>query len=157
MAHDALEDARCAGEIVVRAIAETGIPVEQWLTRVEQPIGLSNSDGDTIKRAANPEGPLLGEVLVFTGSLSLPRHVASEIASTAGCRVEESVTKRTTLLVVGDQDLRKLNGHDKSSKQRKAEELISQGQHLRILSESDFQRIIQHSGAATAAAARVGG
>jgi DNA polymerase III subunit epsilon len=53
------------------------------------------------------------------------------------------VTKHTTLLVVGDQDVRKLAGHEKSAKHRKAEELIANGQRIRIISESDFQRIVE--------------
>jgi DNA polymerase-3 subunit epsilon len=37
-AHDALEDARCTGLMLLRAVAETGLSPEQWLTRVTQPI-----------------------------------------------------------------------------------------------------------------------
>jgi DNA polymerase III subunit epsilon len=37
-AHDALEDARCAGMLVLRAVAETGLSPEQWLVRARQPI-----------------------------------------------------------------------------------------------------------------------
>ena len=66
-------------------------------------------------------------MLVFTGALSIPRHEAADAAAAAGCRVDDSVTKHTTLLVVGDQDLRVLNGHEKSSKHRKAEMLIAKG------------------------------
>jgi DNA polymerase-3 subunit epsilon len=33
-AHDAGEDAQCAGEVLLRAIADTGLTLEQWLTRV---------------------------------------------------------------------------------------------------------------------------
>jgi DNA polymerase-3 subunit epsilon len=44
--------------------------------------------------------------------------------------------------VAGDQDIRKLAGHEKSSKQRKAEELMKKGQHIRIIGESDFKSII---------------
>ena len=47
-AHDALEDARCAGLLMLRAIAETGLGPKQWLARAEQPIG---SSGRTNKRA----------------------------------------------------------------------------------------------------------
>jgi DNA polymerase-3 subunit epsilon len=140
--HDALEDARCAGEILLRAIADTGLSTEQWLERVEQPIG---SNGEKIiRRDGNAEGPLYGEVLVFTGTLSMARRVAADGAAEAGCRVDSGVTKHTTLLVVGDEDLRKLAGHDKSSKHRKAEELIAKGQPIRILAESDFERIVLH-------------
>ncbi|MEZ5913589.1 MAG: hypothetical protein R3D84_16315 [Paracoccaceae bacterium] len=37
------------------------------------------------------------------------------------------------MLVVGDMDVTKLAGHDKSSKHRKAEELVEAGQALRII------------------------
>jgi DNA polymerase-3 subunit epsilon len=144
--HDALEDARCAGEILLRAIAETGLPAEEWLTRVEQPIGSLGAQG--IRRDGNRDGPLFGEVLVFTGTLSMPRRMAADAAADAGCRVDGGVTKHTTLLVVGDEDVRRLAGHDKSSKHRKAEELIAKSQPIRILGESDFRRIVLRSNAA---------
>ena len=72
----------------------------------------------------------------------MPRRQASEMAAGAGCEVADGVTKHTTLLVVGDQDIRVLNGHDKSSKHRKAEELIAKGLPIRILTESDFASMV---------------
>lgn len=138
-AHDALEDARCTGEIMLRAIAETGLNIEQWLVRVERPIGSPSGHG--FKQDGNPDGELCNEVIAFTGTLSIPRREAARAAAAAGCRVEDGVTKHTTLLVVGDQDVRRLEGHEKSSKHRKAERLIEGGQHIRILSESDFIRL----------------
>ena len=51
------------------------------------------------------------------------------------------MTKHTSLLVVGDQDIEKLNGADKSSKHRKAEQLIEKGQPIRILGEADFMSL----------------
>jgi DNA polymerase-3 subunit epsilon len=130
-AHDALEDARCAGLLLLRAIAESGLNPEQWLTRVELPIDLvdhvsrPNKWPGPCKREANSDGDLHGEILVFTGSLSIPRHEAADIAAAVGCRVDDGVTKHTTMLVVGDQDLRVLAGHNKSSKHIKAELLIA--------------------------------
>lgn len=150
-AHDAAEDARCAGELLLRAIAETGLTVEQWLARVEHPINPSTVSGS--RRGGNAEGQLFGEVIVFTGALTMSRHEAADAAAAAGCRVDEGVTKETTLLVVGDQDLRKLNGHTRSSKHRKAESLIVKGQALRILGENDFRDILlQHPGTRAARA-----
>jgi hypothetical protein len=32
---DASEDARCAGEILMLAVGQTGLSVEQWLVRVQ--------------------------------------------------------------------------------------------------------------------------
>ena len=148
-AHDALEDARCAGMILLRAVAETGLGPEEWVIRAAHPIDLDNHAHNgfhefppSAKRSGDPNGDLFGEVLVFTGSLSIPRQEAADAAAAAGCRVDDGVTKHTTMLVVGDQDLRRRAGHEKSSKNMKAERLIAQGQHIRILGESDFMRIV---------------
>lgn len=140
--HDALEDARCTGEILLRAIADTGLDIEKWLERVNHPIDPSLAL--PIVRRGSPDGPLFGEVLVFTGTLSMSRSQAADAASVVGCEVDARVTKKTTLLVVGDQDVRKLAGHEKSAKHRKAEELIAKGQRIRIISESDFQHIVEN-------------
>jgi len=139
-AHDALEDARCAGELLLRAVAHTGLTIDQWITHVEQPINRTSST--RYRKGGNPDGPLFGETIVFTGELSMSRIEAADLASAAGCRVEEGVTKRTTILVVGDHDARKLNGRAESAKQLKAKRLIGQGQAIRILSKSDFNRVI---------------
>ncbi len=60
----------------------------------------------------------------------MPRREAADLAASAGCSVVGSVGQTVTLLVVGDQDVRRLAGHQKSSKHRKAEELIGKGQAL---------------------------
>ena len=112
--------------------------LDGWLRRVEQPIDPSRPAYDKFSREGNPEGYLYGEVLVFTGALDIPRREAADMAGRFGCTVADGVTKNTTILVVGDQDVKKLAGHDKSSKHRKAEKLIQQGQSIRILRESDF-------------------
>ena len=75
----------------------------------------------------------------------MPRHEAADAAAAAGCEVATSVSKHTTLLVVGNQDVRKLAGQERSTKHRKAEELINEGQKIRIISESDFQRIAEQT------------
>ena len=139
-AHDALEDARCAGEILLRAITDTGFSINQWFERVRHPIDPFAET--TITRTGEPDGPLHGEVLVFTGSLSMLRREAADAAATAGCEVNAGVTERTTVLVVGDQDIRKLAGHQKSAKHHKAEDLIARGQRIRIIGESDFQKVV---------------
>lgn len=137
--HDAKEDARAAGEILLRAVGTTGLTVDQWLVRVKQPICL---DSASLTRDANAEGQLFGENLTFTGALSMPRREAADAASNAGCKVDDGVTKHTSILVVGDQDIQRLSGHEKSSKHRKAEDLMRKGQKIRIIGESDFQRLL---------------
>lgn len=137
--HNAEEDARAAGEILLRAIQETGSSATDWCSlALQSTASLSSSD----VRIANPDGPLFGNVAVFTGALSMPRKEAANIASLAGCDVAAGVTKHTTLLVVGDQDIRMLAGAEKSAKHRKAEELMAKGQKIRILGESDFYHLI---------------
>lgn len=156
-AHDALEDARCAGLILLRAVEYTGISPEQWLVRAGHragnqgdPCGQTHREWKAypapVRRDGNPRGGLFGEVVVFTGELSISRKEAAEAAARAGCRVEDGVTKHTTILVVGDQDAGRLAGHDKSTKERKAEYLISKGQNIRILGEGDFKRLLLCAG-----------
>jgi DNA polymerase-3 subunit epsilon len=62
-------------------------------------------------RDRDHEGALYGAVLVF--------------AATIGCTVGDSVTKKTTLLVVGDQDVTRPAGRSKSVKHRWVEGLIT--------------------------------
>ncbi len=141
--HDALEDAKAAGQVMLAALRESQISLDDWLKRVSRPINpASSSYSGHISRDGNPEGALHGEVVVFTGSLEIPRHQAADLAANLGCQVAAGVTKKTTLLVVGDQDVTKLAGNSKSSKHRKAEELIEQGQAIRILRESDFRFMV---------------
>ena len=116
--------------------------MEDWTRRVDQPIGGAGPSG-IIARDGNPEGPLFGEVAVFTGALQIPRREAADLAAGIGCEVDGGVTKKTTLLVVGDQDVTKLAGQEKSSKHRKAEKLISEGHAIRILRETDFKRLVE--------------
>ena len=144
--HDALEDAKAAALIVHHACEKSGLSIHDWLDRIHYPIsGSTNSSSGSnqyegLSRCidGNPDGPLYGEALAFTGSLFLSRSKAAEIASNLGCDVKTSVSKKTTILVVGTQDLTKLSGYKKSTKHRKAEKLIEKGMPIKIFSESDF-------------------
>jgi DNA polymerase-3 subunit epsilon len=132
--HDALEDAITAGQIVLYACAKSGLSIEEWLHKVGHTI-----HGYTpIHLEGDSEGSLYGEILVFTGALLLSRKDAAKFAASLGCNVEDSVTKKTTILIVGTQDSSKLAGYEKSSKHRRAEDLIQKGIPIKILSENDF-------------------
>jgi len=141
-----LEDAKAAAQILLAAITKTGLDLRGWLERVEQPISSSSSRSPSsharFAQDGNPEGPLFGEVLVFTGTLTTPRREAAGMAARIGCAVADGINKKTTLLVVGDQDVSKLAGHEKSNKHRKAEELILKGQAIRIIRETDFRELV---------------
>jgi DNA polymerase III subunit epsilon len=137
--HDALEDAKAAGVILCAALKESQHDLDFWLQRVTQPIDPSrSSSGDAIQRDGDPEGQFFGEILVFTGELEIPRNQAADIAAKAGFKVDQGVTKKTTILVVGTQDARKIKGGEKSAKHLKAEDLAQKGRHIRIIQEHDF-------------------
>lgn len=140
--HDALEDARAAAEIVLHACAVSEIDIKGWLQRVRRPIFPSSlCSAQSGRLEGNPEGPLYGETIVFTGTLSIPRQEAAELAANSGCKVVPNVTNKITILVVGTQDKSKLNGYEKSGKHRRAEALIGKGIEIQILSESDFSEL----------------
>jgi DNA polymerase-3 subunit epsilon len=135
--HNAKEDATAAAHIVLEASKHCGYNnIEQWFDRVSSPIYALD------ELEINQDGNLFGEIIVFTGSLCISRGEAAILAAQAGCKVAKGVTKKTTLLVVGDQDLTKLAGKTKSSKHIKAEKLISNGTPIKIISESDLKTII---------------
>jgi len=138
--HNALEDARAAGLIVCRAVEATGLGMEDWVERVKKPIFLETASANTLD--GNPDGAFCGETIVFTGSLEIPRREAVALASNAGFDVLPGVSKKTSVLVVGNQDARKLQGHKISSKHKKAEELIKAGHQIQIITEADFFSLI---------------
>jgi DNA polymerase-3 subunit epsilon len=63
--------------------------------------------------------------VVFTVDIS--RAEAAQEATLASCDVADSVTKKTTILVVGDQGMGLTRGQEKSSKYRKAQTMIANG------------------------------
>lgn len=140
--HDAAEDAKATGKVLLHAMQKTGHSIEDWIVKATQPISGAKNSKQEIKQDGNPNGDLYGESIVFTGRLMISRKEAASHAAESGCNVQNSVTKKTTLLVVGDQDLKRLAGHEKSSKHRKAEELIDKGIAIRILGETDFYSTI---------------
>ncbi len=144
--HNALEDARAAGEVLQRAIIESGIGVEDWLIAS----GNSLSGPISISREGNPAGVFHGEHVVFTGALKIARHEAAAMAAQIGFTTSNSVSSHTSLLVIGDQDISRLRpGETKSVKRQKAEALIKSGNPLRIIGKSDFLTLCKNEKALT--------
>ncbi len=90
--HDATEDARAAGLIVLRAIADTGIPLEQWPDRCNRPLHWTSGEEARPARRGNPAGALAGETVAFTGRLQIARSKAADLASAVGCDVAGAST-----------------------------------------------------------------
>lgn len=137
--HDAGEDARAVAEIVIRACIEHSLDVLGWAERVRKPISGAAGGKADLRRDGNVDGPLFGEVVVLTGGFDLPKAEQANLAAFAGCEVANGVTKKTTLVVVGDDRFAR---GERSGKWRKAEELAQQGLSIRIMSESDFREMI---------------
>ena len=138
--HDALQDARACARIMLRAWQETGLSLDEWRARIAQPIFPRRGEQRVTQVAheGSADGPLFGETIAFTGALSEPRRELIRQAVEWGCAYKPNMSRKVTLLVVGTQDERQLRGHRKSSKHRRAEELIRKGQDVQILTEDDF-------------------
>lgn len=142
--HNALEDAKASGHVLLAAMRDSGLDLDAVMRRVMQPIDpCASGSAASIKRVGNAGGEFAGEVIVFTGALEIPRREAADLAASVGFEVGAGVTKKTTLLVVGDMDLQRLAGHEKSSKHRKAEELAAAGSPVRIIRETDFKQLVE--------------
>jgi DNA polymerase III epsilon subunit-like protein len=91
---------------------------------------------------ADPRHPLYGQTVVFTGNLGISRPQAKERAARLGAQPASAVTRRTTVLVVGDgfvaSDLR--NGRV-TGKARRVLELHERGQAIEVLSEAEFLQL----------------
>lgn len=148
--HDAADDARCAGLILLRALRERSLTLQQCVDELWSPgeaPGLPARNRviypGRIKREGHPDGPLRGETVVFTGTLSISRTAAADTAAGAGANVVGHLSRATTILVVGDQDLRATKGSAKSSKHVKAEQMNTSGvANIRIIKESDFTALV---------------
>lgn len=137
--HDAEEDARAAAEIVLLAEAQSGEKFPDLAKTAKQ---RNHKFPTSVAVEGNQSGPLYGHVACFTGQLSLSRTEAATIAAGAGITVKAGMSKKVTLTVVGEQDLSSLAGHTKSSKHRKAEELINEGFDIRIIGEQEFLKLV---------------
>lgn len=118
--HVAIEDAEVAAKIMMKACEYRKVTVDYWLTAVEKPIPKSERRAIEKKVSVqrenrNPtpteliDGPLSGERIVFTSSISMTRTEAKAIALRMGCEVGSGVTQRTTILVVGIQSSSQIN------------------------------------------------
>lgn len=149
--HDALNDSIVAGKILVKTVIDSKKPFSWWVKKLGS--GISESEHESysssrrlqghgrVARSGSEVGSLSGNIIVFTGDLSIPRFEAANIAAKIGADVADSVTRKTTILVVGGRDPQYLDKGEKSGKQIKAEEIIEKGGSIRILSEAAFMAL----------------
>lgn len=83
--------------------------------------------------------PIYGSICVFTGTLEkMTRREAMQIVKDLGGENKDSITQKTNFLILGNNDFCKSIKDGKSSKQKKAEKLKSEGYDIEIISESVF-------------------
>jgi DNA polymerase III subunit epsilon len=87
----------------------------------------------------DPSHPLFERIVVFTGALeSMPRRAAFQRVYDVGGTPGDSVTRETNVLVIGEQDMKRLaDGETMSPKQRKAHDLRAMGQDIQLIGEDD--------------------
>jgi DNA polymerase-3 subunit epsilon len=92
---------------------------------------------------ADPAHPLYGQTVVFTGNLGIPRQQAKKRAAELGAQTASNVTRKTSVLVVGDGfSAADLKSGRITAKARKVLELHSRGQRIEVLSEGEFLQMV---------------
>ncbi|MEN3158299.1 exonuclease domain-containing protein [Alkalimonas sp. NCh-2] len=140
--HNALCDARAAGKVLDVAIQKSDTTLIEWLN-ISNSMAYLPMAKEKIDIIVNPDGPLLGEVVTFTGPLGISRDKAMQLAADAGCTIKQSFTKKTTILVVGSSDYRVTHPSGLSSKHRNAIKAAQEGQKVKIIDETDFYNLIK--------------
>lgn len=88
---------------------------------------------------ADDSHPLYGQIVVFTGNLGMARTEAKQRAAELGAQPASGVTRKTTVLVVGDGFAASdLNAGRVTTKARRVIDLHSRGQQIEVLSEGEF-------------------
>lgn len=105
--------------------------------------GVSAKDISTKKTEFNEDHPLFRKVCVFTGILEkMQRKEAMQLLADLGGIPSDRVTKKTSYLILGNNDYCKTIKDGKSSKQKKAEKMILEGTDLQIIPEVVFYDIV---------------
>ncbi|MEU7925812.1 exonuclease domain-containing protein [Micromonospora sp. NPDC049801] len=98
---------------------------------------------------ADPDGPFYGLTVCFTGTLlTMSRDEARHLVAEVGGQPVAGVSKKTNVLVIGEQDPSRLRpGAETSSKHQKAATLLEAGHSIEVISELDFlQRLASTEG-----------
>lgn len=169
--HNALFDSRICAEIVLSLAAKhesnslqifmnsLGLEIGQlfedgWYTCRSTKIPLSSHHSSReklpslrdieVNGEADPSHPFFGQVVVFTGAISIPRPEAWALVAKVGAIPKEGLSRKTNYLVLGEQDISKLKvGETKSTKQREAEALRDSGLEIEIIDERDFFSLLE--------------
>ncbi|MFT4051594.1 MAG: hypothetical protein QM677_04995 [Microbacterium sp.] len=99
---------------------------------------------ETVDQITTASHPLYGHVVCFSGAVpTMSRDTARAVAAEHGAAIDLSVTRKTTILVVGDLDPTTLRpGATLSSKIEKAITLAEKGQPVEVMTAADFLTLV---------------
>ena len=96
---------------------------------------------------SNEDGFFYGRHVVFTGKLEkMFRKDAMQLVVNLGGVLDNTVTKKTNYLVLGNNDYNAILHGEESSKHKKAEQLKLEGGDIEIIDELTFYDILQDEG-----------
>lgn len=152
--HEAGADSLACAQITLRVAQERGSRTieELWASVPARNSNRTNRVRTYQKKAdlpqpsaeADPGHPLFGEVVCFSGDLdSYTRSEGQTLVASFGATVSGTVTKKTSLVVMGGFDPSTLRpGAKLSSKIQRAQELALGGQPIEIVTEQTFLDIL---------------
>ena len=155
--HDAGSDSQVTARIIIAALRHTGLSLQDWIDRagsdeyssprrrrppLRDPECISAPSSPYDRISAGPVHALAGKRICFTGSLLVRRTEAAAVAEAAGAVCMKSVTKKTDILVTGEQDSPMLKQKGISSKMTKASDMRQKGHHIQTLTESEFLSLL---------------
>ena len=116
------------------------------INKIDFNIKKSNLKASDILSVGEPDenNPIFGKTVVFTGTLErMVRRDAMQLVANIGGINGDNVNKKTNILVLGNADYSCILKDGKSSKHKKAEQLICNGADLQIISEDVFFEMVE--------------
>lgn len=124
-------------------IAENNIDIVSLYPKKKHTVKATELCSEIQIEDINPDSSIYGKGFVFTGALDkMLRKDAMQIVLNMGGFCFDSVTKKTNYLVLGNGDYCSTVKDGKSSKYKKAEQLMLKGQDIQIISENVFYDMI---------------
>lgn len=143
--HRALGDCYITNTLLVNLkhyIVENHIDIQPQMSHIK--IDLRAIKGNP--QSHMPDHSFFKKYCVFTGKLeTFTRKEAAQIVANIGGYCENGITKKTNFLIVGNFDYCSTVQGNKSSKIKKAERLILNGQDLQIITEQVFCDLISET------------
>ena len=142
--HRAISDCRMAHKVfccLKEMIVRDNVDLMELAKSLDYRHVMKNLRGDELH--FDSEHVFFDKCCVFTGKLErFTRIEAAQIVVNIGGCCEDTLTKRTNFLIVGDMDYKKVLEGYESNKLKKAKKLVAAKQDLQILPESAFYDLV---------------